>query len=92
MSPQQVKVIQMKAMRTPVIKKRENGTENLRHIKRRKRNININVGNHQKTLIVTVIQEKRRREVKDELLFIKRNRDSAVLEHEGSINSCQITA
>ena len=71
MSPQQVKVIQMKAVRTPVIKKRENGTENLRHIKRRKRNININVGNHQKTLIVTVIQEKRRRKVEDKLLIIK---------------------
>ena len=76
MSPQQVKVIQMKAMRTPVIKKRENGTENLRRIKRRKRNININVGNHQKTMIVTVIQEKRRREVKDKLLSIKRNKQN----------------
>ena len=76
MSPQQVKVIQMKAMRTPVIKKRENGTENLRHIKRRKRNININVGNHQKTMIVTVIQEKRRREVKDKLRSNKRNKQN----------------
>ena len=84
MSPQQAKVIQMEAVRSPVIKKRENGTENLRHIKRRrKRNININVGNHQKAVIVTVIQEKRiqrRREVKDKLLIIKmrttRNRQS----------------
>ena len=59
MSPQQAKAIQMKAVKTPVINKRGNGTENLRHIKRRrKRNININVGNHQKALIVTVIQEK----------------------------------
>ena len=71
MSPQQVKVIQMKAVRTPVIKKRENGTENLRHIKRRKRNININFKKKKKTLIVTVIQEKRRRKVEDKLLIIK---------------------
>ena len=76
MSPQQVKVIQMKAMRTSVIKKRENDTENLRHIKRRKRNININVENHQETLIVTVIQEKRRREAKDKLLFIKKKKQA----------------
>ena len=75
MSPQQVKVIQMKATRTPIIKKRENGTENLRHIKRRrKRNINISIGNHQKALIVTVIQEQRiqrRRGVSDNLFIIK---------------------
>ena len=76
MSPQLVKVIQMKAMRTSVIKKRENDTENLRHIKRRKRNININVENHQETLIVTVIQEKRRREAKDKLLFIKKKKQA----------------
>ena len=71
-----MKVIQMKAVRTLVIKKRENGTENLRHIKRRKRNKNINVGNHQNTLIVTVIQEKGKRETKDKLLIIKRNRQN----------------
>lgn len=75
MSPQQVKAIQMKAARTPVIKKRENGTENLRRIKRRrKRNINVNIGNHQKALTVTVIQEKgiqRRRGVNDKLFIIK---------------------
>ena len=68
-----MKVIQMQAVRTPVIKKRENGTENRMHIKRRrKRNINTNVGNHQKALIVTVIQERknqRRRGVKDRLLI-----------------------
>ena len=71
-----MKVIQMKAVRTPVIKKRENDTENLRHIKRRKRNISINIGNHQNTLIVTVIQEKRKREMKDKLFIIKRNRQN----------------
>lgn len=75
-SPQPVKVIQMRAVRIPVMKKRENGRENQkRNIKRRKRNINTNIGNHQNTLIVTVIQEKsiqRRGRVSDKiLLFIK---------------------
>ena len=65
----------MKTVRIPVIKKQENGTENLRHIKRRrKRNISIDIGKHQKAPIVTVIQEKsiqRRRGVNDKLLVIK---------------------
>ena len=76
-SPQQVTVIQTIAMKTSVIKKRENGRENQRQSikRRRKRNISTNIGNHQKTLIVlvTVIQEKgiqKRERVRDEILQI----------------------
>lgn len=81
-----MKAIQMKAVRIPVREKRENGTENPRHIKRRrKRNISINIGNHQRAPIVTVIQEKRiqrRRGVNDKHLVIRmkneKNRQSHV--------------
>ena len=70
-----MKVIQMKAVKIPVMKKRENVIESQRQSieRKRKRNINTNIENHQKTPIATVIQGKsiqRKGRVRDDILVI----------------------